>query len=110
GKYPSRLNLGALAAAQVPPGLRPRYRPPEAAPSGRRAAQAAGPGRWAGNDTTCWNVGRFCHGRSGWPTMPRAWKARASNSGIVTLAATVAASAVHEATAVDPLLALTIAR
>ncbi len=39
-------------------------------------------GRCDGNDTTCWNVGRFCQGMLGWPTIPSDWKPMASYCGI----------------------------
>ena len=40
--------------------------------------RSAQPARCAGNDTTCWKVGRFCQGMLGWPTMPSGRKPMAS--------------------------------
>jgi hypothetical protein len=36
------------------------------------------PERCAGNETTCWNVGLFCQGMFGWPTIPSDRKPMAS--------------------------------
>ena len=43
-----------------------------------RLATAGQRGRCAGNDTTCWKVGRFCQGMLGWPTIPSDRKPMAS--------------------------------
>ena len=44
---------------------------PLASPRRRGLASAV---RCAGNDTACWNEGRFCHRMLGWPMIPTAWR------------------------------------